>query len=71
MSKTHRWHILLLRTKIQSLGSVEAPSEKAAIERAIKEFHITDWKQQKRLFARLENSWDVRTAMRDRDAKGN
>ena len=58
--KTYTWRILLIRAKIQSLGSVEAPDEKAAIEKAIKEFHITDRKQQQRLVARLENSWDVR-----------
>jgi hypothetical protein len=59
--KNYTWRILLIRAKIQSLGSVEAPDETAAIEKAIKEFHITDRQQQKRLVARLENSWDVRS----------
>ena len=51
---TYTWRIILVRAKAESVGSVEAPDEKAALEQAIEEFHITDREQQKRLVARRE-----------------
>jgi hypothetical protein len=52
--KTYPWRILLIRAKAESVGTVEATDEKSAIQRAIKEFDITDPEQQKRLIARRE-----------------
>jgi len=54
LKKTYTWRILLLRAKAESVGTVEAPDEKAAIQKAIREFHISDREQQKRLVARRE-----------------
>jgi hypothetical protein len=51
---TYTWRILLIRAKAVSVGTVEAPDEKSAIQKAIKDFHITDREQQKRFVARRE-----------------
>jgi hypothetical protein len=51
---THNWRILLIRSKADSLGTVQAPDEKSAIQKAIKEFHIADPEQQKRLVAQRQ-----------------
>jgi hypothetical protein len=39
--KTYTWRVLLIRAKAESVGTVQAPDEKAAIQKAIKDFHIT------------------------------
>jgi hypothetical protein len=50
--KEYSWSIYRLRgTPAVFVGDVEAPDEKAAIEKAIKDFNITDTEQQKRLIA--------------------
>jgi hypothetical protein len=46
-------------TPAATIGSVYAPNERVAIERAIEEFQITDPQQQKRLVAvRCDNAPD-------------
>ena len=45
--RIHRVH----GTPAQFIGSVQARDEKSALEEAIKQFHITDPEQQKRLIA--------------------
>jgi 1,2-phenylacetyl-CoA epoxidase PaaB subunit len=50
--KGFRWNVYRLRgTPAQFIGTVEAPDEATAIEKAIEEFHITDPAMQKRLIA--------------------
>jgi hypothetical protein len=48
--KSHTWQILVLRGNAKSVGSVEAPDQKSAIEKAKKELEIPP-NEQKRLMA--------------------
>jgi hypothetical protein len=56
LAQEYAWDIYLIRAKAQLLGRVHAPDRKSAVERAIKEFEITNSEQQKRLMAQRESS---------------
>jgi hypothetical protein len=38
--RLHRWSVSLIRKRAEQIGTVEAPDEKSAIDKAAKEFHI-------------------------------
>jgi hypothetical protein len=55
MRKESRWKITRIRgNRAELVGTVAAADEKAAIKAAIKDYHITNPEQQRRLAARLD-----------------
>jgi hypothetical protein len=55
MRKELRWKITRIRgNRAELVGMVAAADEKAAIKVAIKDYHITNPEQQRRLAARLD-----------------
>jgi hypothetical protein len=55
MRKELRWKITRIRgNRAELVGMVAAADEKAAIKAAIKDYHITNPEQQRRLAARLD-----------------
>lgn len=47
-TKLRSWRVLILRERMQYLGTVEAPNEKTAKAAAVAEFNLTD-EQRRRL----------------------
>jgi hypothetical protein len=47
-AKLRSWRVLILRERMQYLGTVEAPNEKTAKAAAVAEFNLTD-EQRRRL----------------------